>query len=147
MGFGIKMVFAASMLIVTSMPILAETPPEDAFQGVWQLSGGEVDGKALSEMQISGGKLEINGTGYTFTLAPVGTIVGTQKLGAMRQVNTIDITDETGPHKGQTCLGIYELDGNEFRVVFAPPGGQRPVKFATVPESGQWLHVWKRIQE
>jgi uncharacterized protein (TIGR03067 family) len=81
------------------------------------------------------------------TLADVGTVTGKQKLGATSGFETIDITDERGARKGKTCLGIYEVKGDEFRVVFAAPGEERPTKFETVPKSGQWLHVWKRVQQ
>lgn len=146
MRFGIAMVLAVGMSIVAGTPSLADAP-RDAFQGVWQLSGGEADGKTLSESQIKDGKLVISGDRFTFTQAPVGTIRGTQQLGSVQELKTIDITNETGPHKGQTSLGIYEIDENEFRVVFAPPGGNRPSKFETASGSGQWLHTWKRIQQ
>jgi len=43
--------------------------------------------------------------------------------------------------------GIYELKDKEFRVAFAPPGKPRPAKFATAPDSGQWMHVWKHMKE
>ena len=146
MRFEMAMVLAVSVLLGAETPIFAAAPADDAFQGVWQLSGGEADGKTLSATQIKDGKLVISGDQYTFTLAPIGTIVGTQKLGSTQELKTIDITDATGPHKGQTCLGIYELEGDEFRVIFAPPGGSRPSKFETAPASGQWIHTWKRIQ-
>jgi hypothetical protein len=55
--------------------------------------------------------------------------------------------DASGPNKDKTCLGIYELKGDKFRVAFAPPGKARPTKFATAPNSGQWMHVWKRVKE
>jgi uncharacterized protein (TIGR03067 family) len=101
----------------------------------------------LSETQLNGGKLVIEGARYTVTLANHGTVTGTQKLGTTQGTKTIDITDESGAHEGQTCLGIYELNGNEFRVVFASHGGARPSTFETGPASGQWMHVWKRISE
>lgn len=68
-------------------------------------------------------------------------------LDATQKLKTINITDASGPHEGKTCLGIYELKGNEFRVVFASRRGARPSKFETMPDSGQWMHVWKRIKE
>jgi uncharacterized protein (TIGR03067 family) len=138
---------AVSMLMGADAPNNDVAPNADAFNGVWQLSSGEADGKVLSETQLKGGKLVIKDTRYTVTLANIGTVTGTQKLDATQELKTIDITDASGPHEGKTCLGIYELKGNEFRVVFASPGGARPSKFETMPDSGQWMHVWKRIKE
>jgi uncharacterized protein (TIGR03067 family) len=138
---------AVSVLMGAEAPKNDAVPNGDALNGVWQLSSGEADGKPLSEKQLKGGKLVIKGTRYTVALPEIGNVTGTQKLGATRELKTIDIMDESGAHKGQVCLGIYELKGNEFRVVFASPGGDRPSKFKTLPDSGQWMHVWKRIKQ
>jgi len=123
------------------------SPNRDALQGVWQLSSGEAAGKVLTATQLKGGKLVIQGDRYTVTLPEIGTITGTQKLDATHELKSIDIADDSGPHEGNSCLGIYELQENEFRVVFASPGAARPSKFETLPDSGQWMHVWKRISK
>lgn len=147
MPLGIAMGLAVSLLLGADTPENDAAPNGNALQGVWQLSSGEADGNALSPAQLKGGKLVIKEDRYTVTLVDIGTVTGTQKLGATHEHKTIDITDDSGPHKGQTCLGIYELDGNEFRVVFASPGGARPSSFETAPDSGQWMHVWNRMSE
>lgn len=147
MRFGIVMGLAVCMLMGADAPKNDAGPNGDALHGVWQLSSGEADGKALSETDLKGGKLVIKDARYTVAMADRGTVRGTQKLDATQKPKTIDITDASGPHEGKTCLGIYELNGNEFRVVFASPGGARPSKFETLPDSGQWMHVWKRIKE
>jgi uncharacterized protein (TIGR03067 family) len=147
MEFGIALGLAVSMLLGADEAKNDSAPNGSAFHGVWQLSSGEADGKVLSETQLKGGRLVFKDGRYTVTLANIGTVTGTQKLGATQELRTIDITDESGSHQGKTCLGIYELNGDEFRVVFASPGGARPSKFETKPESGQWMHVWKRIKE
>ena len=147
MRYGLAVVLAAGLLMGANAPESGVVPQGDSLQGVWQMKSGEADGKVLSETQLKGGKLEIKDARYTVTLANIGTVSGTQKLGATQELKTIDITDESGPHKGKICLGLYELNGNEFRVVFASPGGARPSKFKTMPDSGQWMHVWKRVKE
>jgi uncharacterized protein (TIGR03067 family) len=147
MEFGIVLGLAVSMLLGADEAKNDTAPNGIAFQGAWQLSSGEADGKVLSETQLKGGKLVFKDGRYTVTLPNIGTVTGTQKLGATQELRTIDITDESGSHQGKTCLGIYELNGDEFRAVFASPGGARPSKFETKPESGQWMHVWKRIKE
>jgi uncharacterized protein (TIGR03067 family) len=135
------------MAMATDAPQRDATDAKDTCQGVWLLSGGEADGKMLTARQLQGGKLVINGDQYTVTMAEQGTVTGTQKLDATQQPKTIDIVNADGPQKGQPCFGIYELEGNEFRVVFASPGGARPTSFETTPGSGQWMHVWTRVEE
>ena len=117
----------------------------DTFEGTWILSAGEANGKALTENELKGGKLVIKGDHYTVTLDGKDTVTGVQKLDAAPKIKTIDITDDSGPNKGKTCLGIYELKENEFHVSFAPAGKPRPTKFSTTAGSGQWTHTWKRM--
>src|SRR5438128_2467791 len=106
MRFGVAMGLALSMLMGADAPEKDVAPNGDAFHGVWQLSSGEADGKVLLETQLKGGRLVIKGARYTVTLADIGTVTGTQKLGATQELKTIDITDASGPHEGKTCLGI-----------------------------------------
>jgi len=120
---------------------------EDSVQGAWKLSSGEAQGKPLTEKEIKNAKLVIKGDEYHFTLDGGEAITGTQTLDSTAKIKTIDIKDASGPNKGKTCLGIYELKGDEFRVSFAPAGKARPTKFATAPDSGNWVHVWKRVKE
>jgi uncharacterized protein (TIGR03067 family) len=141
------MCFAVCLLIGAAAPKAAVPKGEKALQGTWSLSAGEADGKALPEKQLKDGKLEIKGDDYTVALPDTGAVKGTQKLDPTKKPKTIDIMDASGPNEGKTCLGIYELEGDEFRVAFAPPGKPRPTKFATAADSGQWLHVWRRAEE
>jgi uncharacterized protein (TIGR03067 family) len=123
MEFGIALGLAVSMLLGAGEAKNDLVSNGSALQGVWQLSSGEADGKVLSETQLKGGKAVFKDGTYTVTLANIGTVTGTQKLGATQGLQTIDIRDESGSNQGKTCLGIYELDGDEFRVVFASQGG------------------------
>jgi uncharacterized protein (TIGR03067 family) len=120
---------------------------EETLQGTWKLSSGEANGKALTEKQLKDGKLVLDGDHYSVTLEGKEAVTGMQKLGVSDKTKTIDIKDDTGSHKDKTSLGIYELKGDEFRVAFAPPGKDRPSKFTTKPDSGNWMHVWKRVKK
>jgi uncharacterized protein (TIGR03067 family) len=138
--------FAVVLLIGAN--VRAADAPNDvkAAQGTWTLSAGEVDGKALTEKQLKGGKLEIKGDEYTVTMADEETLTGIEKLDPTKTPKAIDITDSNGPNKGKTSLGIYEIKGDEFRVVFAAIGKPRPTRFATTAGTGQWMHVWKKAK-
>lgn len=120
---------------------------EDTLQGTWRLIAGEANGKPLSTKQLKDGKLLIAGDHYSVTLDSGETVTGVQKLASTQAFKMIDITDTCGSHKDQCCLGIYELKGDEFRVTFAPPGKARPENFSTMPDSGYWVHIWKRVTE
>ncbi|MDB5341415.1 MAG: hypothetical protein JWN70_7034 [Planctomycetaceae bacterium] len=120
---------------------------EETLQGTWKLVSGEADGKALTEKQLKDGKLVIKGEKYTVTIEGRGTTTGVQKLDPKAKPKTIDIKDDSGANKDKTGLGIYEVKGDELHVAFAPAGKPRPTKFTTAPDSGHWMHVWKRVKE
>jgi len=136
MGLAISLLFGADSV-----------QGDDTMQGTWKLIVWEVDGKALSEEHLQNGELVIKGDLYSVTLHGMGTQNGEQKLDPTSKIKTIDITGIKGPNKGETCLGIYELQGDDLHVTFAPPGKPRPTKMTTTPESGYWSHVWKRATE
>jgi uncharacterized protein (TIGR03067 family) len=141
------LLFGVFGLSCAGLLLAADTEKESKkFEGTWTLSSGEADGKALTEKQLKGGKLVIKGDHYTATIPDKENITGTQKLDTKKTPNTIDITDDSGPNKGKTCLGIYEFKGEEFHCVFSAPGKERPSKFSTAANSGQWLHVWKKMK-
>jgi uncharacterized protein (TIGR03067 family) len=117
---------------------------EKSLQGTWKLVKGEANGVELSKQQLHDGKLVIEGDHYEVWLEGKSPLTGVQVLGAENDLKTIDISDDSGPGVGQSSLGIYELEGDEFRVIFAPPGKERPTEMTTTADSGCWLHVWKR---
>ena len=135
---------AVCLLIVGADAFSANVPK--GLQGTWSLSAGESDGKGLTEQQLKDGKLEIVGDAFTVALANRETVKGTQTVDATKEPMTLDIADSTGPNKGKTCLAIYELSDDTFRVAVAPPGKARPTSFTTHADSGQWMHVWKRVK-
>ncbi|MCY2946500.1 MAG: TIGR03067 domain-containing protein [Planctomycetota bacterium] len=135
-------------LLVGGMGLTQETTKKaDSPDGSWKLTKGEADGKALTAEQLKGGKLVIKDDKYKLTMGEMEVIEGTEKLDPSKDPKTIDIVNSNGPDKGKTFLGIYNLKGDRFRVVFSQPGKPRPTKFKTEPDSGQWLHVWTRTKE
>lgn len=117
MRIGIALAFAVSFLLGANGAEVSE-----GLQGNWTLSSGEADGEAIPEARLKDGKLIIKGEQYSVTLAGLGAMTGVQVLDGTKEPKTIDITDGSGANKGKTCLGIYELKGETFRVVFAPSG-------------------------
>jgi len=68
---------------------------------------------------------------------------GTIRLDATKHPTQMD----TISTKKEVMLGIYELDGDHYKVCFAPTGKPRPSEFASRPGSGNFLQVWKRKNE
>ena len=70
------------------------------------------------------------------------------KVDASKNPKEMEWIRETGPDAGKTMYAIYEwIDGDQYRVCFAPAGKDRPKEFSTKAGSGQMMHVWKRVKE
>jgi uncharacterized protein (TIGR03067 family) len=113
-----------------------------AWEGTWQCVSKVVDGKAKD----AGGWL-VTHAGDTYTLKKGDKVVseGTSKRDKTVTPHTIDTTPSTGPGKGKTAHGIYEIKGDTMRLCLAPAGKERPKAFASPEGSGLILETWKRV--
>jgi uncharacterized protein (TIGR03067 family) len=139
---------AAGLAIVSGLGGSRFATADDAkkTEGAWTLVSGEAEGKPLPEQIVKKSTLTIVGDKYTVRLGELGVKQGTQKLDSTTSLKQIDADDAAGPTVGRN-LGIYEFTANgDFRVCFAPTGKARPTQFATTPENGQFIHVWRRAE-
>ncbi len=141
----------AAGLALASAPAAAPND-HDRLQGAWRLTAVEVNGQAIAlENLKSGGKvlvgtLTVAGDSYTFRLGDVRLAL-TFAMDQSKSPRTIDLTVAEGPQKGQTLHGIYKLEGDTYTICRnVEPGKDRPTQFATRPDSGLMLVVWKRVQ-
>jgi uncharacterized protein (TIGR03067 family) len=116
-----------------------------AFKGTWRLSVKEEDGKKFSEEEIK----DIIGTGDglgKFSVRRGDKVIGaaTVKLDPTKKPKRIDVSFTEGKHKGQTLLGIYEIESDAFRVCVARAGDERPAAFSAKAGSGHTLVVYQR---
>jgi len=51
-----------------------------------------------------------------------------------------------GPEKGNTNNGIYELEGDRWKICLAITGGPAPAEFATSAGSGRALETLDRVK-
>ena len=119
-----------------------------AFKGTWRLSSKEEDGKKFSKEEIK----DIIGTGDglgKFSVRRGDKVIGeaTVKLDPTKKPKRIDVSFTKGQHKGQTLLGIYEIDSDAFRVCVARPGDERPAEFSAKAGSSCTLFVYKRVKK
>jgi uncharacterized protein (TIGR03067 family) len=98
----------------------------------------------MTAEELKQAKLVFKGDRYTVRRGSGPTVRGIVKLDSAKNLKTID--DADGPYKEKTLLGIYAVKSDELNECFAPPGETRPAKFATKPETSQFLHVWKRVK-
>ena len=117
----------------------------DWLQGTWKLVSAMRDGGALPEDEVKKTTIVIKDDTFLFPeLADDATSKqGTIRLDATKNPKQMD----TISTKKEVMLGIYELDGDHYKVCFAPTGKPRPSEFASRPGSGNLLQVWKRKNE
>jgi uncharacterized protein (TIGR03067 family) len=111
------------------------------LQGTWTVVALEVDG---STMPSAGSKIVLEGERFT-TIAMGDDYGGAVLLDPRKSPRTFDLLFDSGPHKGMKSLGIYELDGDTWRICLAFAGiNTRPKEFATKPGSGFALETLQR---
>jgi uncharacterized protein (TIGR03067 family) len=138
-------------VLLAALPVLLLTAQasDDAakeyarFDGIWKFASIHVAGKSLPAEAFKDSRLILRGNRWTLKEADSST-GGTYKVDVSRKPRHIDVTFTEGPEKGKTMLGIYELDGDTYRVCFALGGKDRPTAFASKPGSQQILEVLKR---
>ena len=83
----------------------------ETLQGVWDVVSLEMDGHTLSATAIGGANIAIQGGHFTST--GMGAVYeGTIEVDASAIPRSFDLNFTTGPEKGNTNLGIYELGGD-----------------------------------
>jgi len=114
----------------------------EKFQGTWKLVSATRDSKALADDKVKQTTIVFKGDTFRFPeLAEYATSKeGTIKLDATKTPKQMDATS-TG---GEVMLGIYDLEGNRYKVCFAPVGKPRPSEFVSTPGSGYILQFWER---
>lgn len=118
----------------------------NAIAGIWMIDSIEFDGKKqpsdpkgpkLSVVMGSDGTLKVQQGRQTIIEAKT-------EINPTKAPKAIDISYTSGGRKGQSSLGIYEIDGDTFRICTARAGKERPAAFKSVPGSGCVLTVYKR---
>ena len=135
-------------LAVTAVGLAQDSAGDlKAMQGAWlgriaEIGGVEPDNK-IKEFQP---KVVIKGDAYTTFLGDMKIEEGKMKLDATKKPKAIDATPKDGKFKGMTLQGLYEIKGDDMRVVFGKPGGERPKEFKTAKDSEEILIEYKRTK-
>ena len=85
-----------------------------------------MDGQSIPPGSAS---IVINGNNFT-GLSMGAEYEGAMMIDAAASPKTFDVKFHKGPHKGETSLGIYELNGDTWRICIGLTGVKRPTKFA-----------------
>jgi uncharacterized protein (TIGR03067 family) len=139
---------ALGVLGVMSWSSFGAEPPADAatkkelarFAGTWLFASLEVEGKMLPPAAFKGSKLILEGSHFVAVEGGEKS-QGSFKVDVSKSPKLLDVTFETGPAKGQTLLGIYELTDDTYKVCIGMPGKTRPTAFVSKPGTGHVLEV------
>src|SRR5207244_11981360 len=102
-----------------------------------------IDGMKLPAQAVKSSRLVLKDDQFTMT-DPVATYKGTFKIDVSKKPKTIDLIFTEGPEKGKTNYGIYELEGDTYKLCIDMGGKNRPKEFGTKPGSGCGLEILKR---
>jgi len=111
------------------------------LQGTWHIVMIEMDGqKTPAENEA---KIVIDGDRFT-SLGMGAAYKGKITLDAGRRPKTFDLKFTTGPEKGNTNLGIYELRGDRWKICLDFHGKSRPHEFTATLGSGRAVEILQR---
>jgi len=111
----------------------------DKLQGTWRIASLEIEGSAMP----ASGSITI--AGDRFTTATMGAeYSGVVEIDASKRPKRFDLVFTTGPHSGSRSLGIYQLDGDSWKICLGFAGSARPTSFTTAPGSGHALETLTR---
>ena len=115
----------------------------DKLQGTWNIQSLEVEGHQMGSEMLAHARLEIKGSRFT-TIGMGAEYSGTLKLDNSASPARLDMKFTAGPEKGNTNLGIYEMNGNSWRLCLATRGTVRPATFSSTAGDGFALEVLTR---
>jgi uncharacterized protein (TIGR03067 family) len=136
---------AAALLLVAADGKENDAKKElEQLQGIWYMAALEVEGQQVAEEKLQATTLTIKGDKYTVTVKDKSyeTVI---TLDPTKKPKAIDMVFSDGPNKDKIHRGIYELDGDTFKLCRArEPDDERPTEFASQPKSGVFVVIWKR---
>jgi len=116
-----------------------------SMEGTWGFRSLEVDGAAVPASILTNSSLLIDGDRFRME-SPEATYEGIFTIDVEQAPNHINIDFVEGPEAGNRCEGLFELDGDRFRLCLGLVGSRRPEHFATSPGSGHALEELTRKQ-
>ena len=114
------------------------------LQGTWKIVTMEIDGNKTPDNAVPESRMILKDD--TFAMVSLGATLyrGNYRIDPSRTPKTLDIEFTEGPEKGNTALGIYELDGDNWKICLTVGAKERPKAFATAAGSGLALETLRR---
>src|SRR5690348_18338987 len=136
---------AVAFLIAGDEPVAdANKKDLDAMTGDWAAVSIIHDGYKLPDDDAQSLFRTVKGDQYTVFLFKKAISKGTLKIDATKKPKTIDFVQAGAGPKNEPILGIYELQGDSWKICHGLPGKERPKELTGKKESGYTLGVWER---
>jgi uncharacterized protein (TIGR03067 family) len=114
-----------------------------ALEGDWHFAALEIDGAAVPAAALRASRILFDGDRFR-TESPEANYDGVFTIDVEADPPRIDIEFVEGPEAGQSCFGIYELDGDRLTLCLGLVGSTRPKGFSTKKGSGHALERLRR---
>jgi uncharacterized protein (TIGR03067 family) len=116
----------------------------DKLQGTWLMAALDINGKTTPTDQFEGTTLTVKGDRYIVKVKDK-TFEMLMAIDPTKTPKTIDMSYKEGPKQGQVHKGIYELEGDTFKICRGlNPEHERPIDFTTQPGTDLFVVTWKR---
>jgi uncharacterized protein (TIGR03067 family) len=117
----------------------------DLIQGTWAVAELQMEGQTISGGMLANARVEI--TGNRFSSLGMGTVYeGTVILDDSANPHHLNMKFDAGPEKGNTNLGIYELNGDTWKICLSTRGEVRPTEFSAPAGSGFVFELLNRSE-
>lgn len=134
-----------ALLALAAATVFAQGVDElKKFEGTWVLVEAKRDGQPVPAADIGKGRITWKGK-EVVTETPHQSKEPIKATVTIPAPKSMDFTRANGPDAGKTMRAIYEFRSpDEYVIVFAPAGKDRPQALDSKPGSGTYMHVWKR---
>lgn len=113
------------------------------LQGTWVPVAITMDGNPLPASYLDGGNRVMKQTETTVNMFGKIWLQALTKINDSGSLIEIDYLHTHGTTKGQTQLGIVQIEQDQATFCMGKPGGERPKEFVSRPGTGHTLSVWK----
>jgi uncharacterized protein (TIGR03067 family) len=100
------------------------------LQGTWDFATLEIGGQALPEAIFKTSYISVRGQNFTSVTGQT-VYKGSYRLDVTKNPRTIDLIFTDGPEKGNTSPGIYELNGDHWKLCLDVGNKARPREFSS----------------
>jgi uncharacterized protein (TIGR03067 family) len=145
MNVTLLLIMAVGFMLPPGLGNTESKSDSQRLQGTWAIASLQINGDDISIEGLTESRLTIAGEKYSFKMGET-TLELTHKVNPAKKPKELDMTIVEGTMKGQTYHAIYSLEKDRFKICRnVEPDKARPTEFATKPDSGLMLIVWKRV--